>query len=487
MFDERDVRGICDVLAGTKEKDVTQIGKFGIGFKSVYAFTASPQIHSGQENFVIENYIHPRQIDALPLLPDETLFVFPFNHPEKPAPDIFKKIKNRLNDLGIRTLLFLDEIDQIVWNLEGKRAGAYIRYKEKVEEYVWWITLLGEEGKETREERWLVFQQPVEIPNTNIFTKVEIGFKLGLDEKGNKQFIQPINRSTLFAYFETALETQLKFIIQGQYHTTPAHDNVLSDDDYNKLLIKETSKLLVSSLESLKKMDMLNAQTLESMPLKVEDFQPGTFFRPIYEEFRRALSTQPLLPATEGEYTSAEGSKLGRGTELIQLLTKEKLRALFGFSKDFRWLSDEITRDKTPELRNFLMGSLNVEEIDPEKFALKISPQFLKIQSDEWMIQFYEFLDGQKALWRPKTKSSYDGGGILRSKPFIRLENEKLMQPFDQYGNPQVFLPGSEATEYPTVKHVIAENLEALKFLRSSGLGEPDIADEVIKFILQNM
>jgi HSP90 family molecular chaperone len=37
-FDERDVRGICGIAESTKE-DFTAIGRFGIGFKSVYAFS----------------------------------------------------------------------------------------------------------------------------------------------------------------------------------------------------------------------------------------------------------------------------------------------------------------------------------------------------------------------------------------------------------------------------------------------------------------
>ena len=50
-FDEKDVRGICGVGEGTKPEDLTKIGKFGIGFKSVYAYTKAPEIHCGDEHF----------------------------------------------------------------------------------------------------------------------------------------------------------------------------------------------------------------------------------------------------------------------------------------------------------------------------------------------------------------------------------------------------------------------------------------------------
>lgn len=46
LFDERDVRAICEFGESTKADDLTQIGKFGVGFKAVYAYTLTPEIHS---------------------------------------------------------------------------------------------------------------------------------------------------------------------------------------------------------------------------------------------------------------------------------------------------------------------------------------------------------------------------------------------------------------------------------------------------------
>ena len=58
-FNEADVRGICDIGRSAKADDLTAIGRFGIGFKSVYAITDRPEVHSGPEDFAIENYVLP--------------------------------------------------------------------------------------------------------------------------------------------------------------------------------------------------------------------------------------------------------------------------------------------------------------------------------------------------------------------------------------------------------------------------------------------
>src|SRR5258705_7236510 len=58
-FNDDDVRGICGVSVSTKDAELTAIGKFGIGFKSVYAYTTLPEVHSGEEHFRIRNYVRP--------------------------------------------------------------------------------------------------------------------------------------------------------------------------------------------------------------------------------------------------------------------------------------------------------------------------------------------------------------------------------------------------------------------------------------------
>lgn len=58
-FNESDVRGICSIDRSTKRDDLTQVGRFGIGFKSVYAFTDCPEVHSSEEHFAIDHYVWP--------------------------------------------------------------------------------------------------------------------------------------------------------------------------------------------------------------------------------------------------------------------------------------------------------------------------------------------------------------------------------------------------------------------------------------------
>ena len=71
----------------------------------------------------------------------------------------------------------------------------------------------------------------------------------------------------------------------------------------------------------------------------------------------------------------------------MKILNQEQLGALFQSSGEIKWLSDEITQDRTPDLRSYLMQELDVEEVDPEVFARNLSEQFLASQDDEWLIE----------------------------------------------------------------------------------------------------
>ena len=61
-FNFKDVEGITGIGLSTKKDDINAIGKFGVGFKSVFAITKSPTIYSGKYHFKIRSLIIPSEI-----------------------------------------------------------------------------------------------------------------------------------------------------------------------------------------------------------------------------------------------------------------------------------------------------------------------------------------------------------------------------------------------------------------------------------------
>ena len=493
-FNEEDVKGVSDVLKGTKKDDVAQIGKFGIGFKSVYAFTASPEIHSGDEHFVIKRYIRPEAKapdPACQIAKGETVFVFPFDHAKLSKADAFELILDKLQELGPRVLLFLRRIDEIEWRVElDGEKGQYLKESDPVNgcKIAHRVTVIGQkDGEEEEDENWLIFERPVSVPNTSGQVSVEVGFRLGTNAR-DEESIGKIDRSPLVVYFPTEKDTKLGFLIQGPYRTTPARDNIPGNDDWNKKLIRETAELVVESLRQLKEMGLLSVSLLGALPIRFEDngrfnysreSALGDFYKefyPIFSKVREALRTEELLPANDGTFVSARNAKLVRGAELMKILNRERLSALFQSRVEIKWLSSDITQDRTPDLRSYLMQELDIEEVTPETFASKLSDQFLAGQDDKWFIRFYEFLSDQKALT----------GGILRNKPILRLQDRRHVNPFWNDGSPKAYLVAGSDTEtsLPIVKVELSRHEEVRQFLEALGIPELDLVAEVIETIL---
>lgn len=484
-FNEDDVRGISNVLRSSKNNDDTQIGRFGIGFKSVYAFTSSPEIHSGDEHFRIERYIRPFPVEERKLDEGETLFIFPFNLP-KSAQDTFQRISCRLNELRPRILLFLRHINEIQWNIVGNVSRTYRCKSQQVTLNCRKVTVTGQ-----NQENWLIFKKQIEETSS---LEVEVAFQLVKDHQTGKDQIKPLGdeetfRSPLVVFLPTEIETNLKFLVQGPYKTTPARDNIVRDDDFNISLIERTAELVSESILTLRNdsnlaaMDLLTINFFNSLPIRAADFPKESLFYPIFEQVRQTFKQHKLLPTTQqGEYISATQAKLARSSDLRNLISETELHKLYG--NGFRWLSEEITQSgkKTAEFYSYLQGSLEIEEIEPEDFARKLSLSFLEEQSDGWMAKFYAFLEGQRALWRE--------GGVLRNKPFIRLQDNRHVVPFRDKTSPSAYLPlpSDQDTKFPAVKREITENKmfgkAASGFLRNLGFSEPDAFAEVMENII---
>jgi len=476
-FDEADVRGICGLVAGTKKGDLTKIGKFGIGFKSVYAHTQSPEIHSEDEHFAIDNYVQPYSICPRSSVLG-TLFVFPFNHEEKDPDESFDEISKRLKELGASTLLFLKHIESIEYNIDKEVTGTYLRQTDPVKgtDFVSDITVIGQRNLHDEEERWLVFEKDVthladSIPEDKRLT-VEIAFQYSDDDSQDAPKFQHLPQSNMVVYFPTEKETHLGFLIQGPYQTTPARDNVKSTE-FNKALSEQTGDLVVEALRWLQKRNWLTVKILMTMPLQFQRVPP--LFEPVYYKVLSAIKDEDLIPAYGGGYVSGKNAKLAGSRELRNLLDNARLRQFCNTDDQLRWISDEIP-DQTLILRQYLREQVGIEEIDAEKFARRIDKDFLSRQSDDnWVCEFYEFASGRRGIHY-----------ILKNKPIIRLQDGNHVAPFDRYSDkPNAYLPTEHGSQFPTVKTEVCNSSDkAMEFLRNLGLKKPDIIDEARELIL---
>jgi len=486
VFNVEDVKGISDVLKGTKANDRSQIGKFGIGFKSVYAFTSTPEIHSGDEHFVIERYIRPRATKgALQTFKGETVFVFPFNHRDLPKQESFQMIGEKLQKIGSRVLLFLGNITEIGWRIEDQDWGEYLKDSEELEPLVWRVTVIGEhEESELEQEDWLLFKRPLSTNPSFQEAFVELAFRLIESNRPSGTEIRRIDKSPLVVYFPTKVETGLGFLVQGPYDTTASRSDI-EDTERNRNLIGETAELLSGTvLPWLREAGYLTINCLEALPINPDAFPKDGWFRAIYDRVRLSLHDGRFLLTSDGEFIAGKHAVLARGEEIVRLISPGQISGLLKAPSISGWLTPEITENRR-ELHRYLVGwkpssyfeeeieSLIVAEVRPDDLVERITAEFLNRQESLWLIQFYSFFENRSALIEK-----------LKNKAIVRLEDGSHIVPFRRDGSPRAFLPPEDGTEFPVVSREICSDENAIGFLKKLGLKEPDSVDEVIENVL---
>lgn len=490
-FDELDVTGICGIGEGSKAGDYSQIGKFGIGFKSVYAYTLAPRIHSNDEHFEVRRFVEPHPLPDGTTPADvkavETCIVLPFDtqaeikafrayvSPQQAVLEIGQALKR----LGLRTLLFLRCIDEIRWSLPDGARGAFLRETRPVKDKPAARYVDVTDGHNT--ETWLLFRRDTAVTDEGEShpVAVEVGFLL---QEGN---VVHAKNTELVVSFPTAKKTELGFLIQGPFKTTKARDNIAQDSEANQRLIETAAELAAGSLEDLRDLGLLNVESFKALPLKSSVFDDdGTrFFMPVYQAIHQALKTKRLLPRHSGDFVAANEARLARGAQLADVYSPEQLGKLFGTERLY-WLDTAITADRMPELRDYLAGKqkqwprneweqeplVKGIEVEAKDIAAKLTAKFLEVQDESWLVRFYEYVD--------KNFEPY------RSVPFVRLEDGQHIL------SSQAFLPprdpsGIDTAVFPLVKQSLVENQATYEFLRDKAkLREPDKVDVVIKCLL---
>lgn len=478
LFDFNDIRAISNFGDNHEKKEKPNaIGRFGIGFKSVYSITDKPRIISAGYDITISDYNIPQYTDrTIQNHFNGTRIILPFKDDIKHR--TYELLQKELQDLNLDYLLFLSNISSIKWET-GNNAGIYERTIQKKDKRFISLTT------DTKEKKYFLLEKPVELDGKKL--SIKIAFQLN-----EKRSVIPCAISPLFVFFPTKIETNLKFLVHAPFYTTPARENIQETDNLvnieadhrNEELKKELGKLLAESLSTFKSMRLLNVELLEVLPIDKDNCNRSPIYKELYNSVKDEFaSNKELIPNSTGGFSAAKDSMLLGSSDLADLLTKKQANKLFG--RNF-WINKNITNDKTKKLRDYIRNDLDIPEYDLTGFASKIDEGFMLEQSDNWIIQFYRVVHKANALWRGNSKPF----GILRSKPIIRIETKneiKQVLPFQNDGKPNVFLPTKEHTKYATVKDNIAKNKEARKFLEDIGLTTPDLFAELNRFVIPNL
>ena len=234
-----DINAITSI--GNSNKTSASIGKFGVGFKSVFQYTSKPCIYDPDIFFQIDRFIVPIPIveDFPERKPDETLFIFPFDNSLKSKEDACKDISAKLQSLKY-PLLFLSCIENISFVIPdgtgsyGKKILNKQQFGNTIIEY---ISLRKKCDDKTFNDKLCLFSRT---------SAKNHRYSAGFFINQNNQLVE--NNSTAFCFFPTKEVTNLNFIIHAPFLLTDSRESIKARDNHNTDMINLLAALAADSL-----------------------------------------------------------------------------------------------------------------------------------------------------------------------------------------------------------------------------------------------
>ena len=504
-FEPRDIYAITDIGEGTKANDEDKIGRFGIGFKSVFAYSETPYIWSPTFSFKISELVLPTEIDGK--TDRNTRFEFPFNNPKKAAEDAHHEISLGLDELAETSLLFLSSMESIHWQVGDQPAGEVLRIEHSQNH----VEVLKQfDGGKTTNSHFLRFSKLVDgLKNQNVTVAFELDFLpaiVGFDsQKGLfKQFkIIPANPGRVAVFFPAVKETSgLRFHLHAPFVPELSRASI-KETSANDPLFVQIAGLVSASLHLIRDLKLLTGDFLGVLPNSHDKLSKR--YEPIRNSIISEMNNYPLTPIYLSKKHLPAKKLLQAKASLKSLLSGDDLEFLVDFIDIApQWAIG--AQQKNSNVDRFL-SDLAIQVWDIEAFVKKLQEktteeiryihtahtckaivgqdadfmEWLGTKSEEWHQKFYALLQDEllvgyeyikrQSITRLKplriirlTDGSYNVGH--RSYfPTSGLENDKLFSRVDM----KVYTSGKNKTQQSS----------AFTFLENIGVGVVGEAEQV--------
>lgn len=401
LFSEENVKAITSFGNSTKREDPTSIGKFGVGFKAVFAYTNTPEIHSGIFHFRIHDLVVPETngVKKPSMGERETRFIFPFDHSTKKPTQATVEVEHALRALGDNTLLFLTHIRTIEYLLPDGSFGSLERVDHDDNHIE--IRTHHPGGKDTA-SHWLRFQKDLDVMDEDgkIETR-QIAIAYSLEESDDKKKRQPrwkivpLNHGQVSIYFPAEKETSnLKFHIHAPFASTVARDSV-RDCEANRQLLAHISGLVVESITNIRDRHMLTVGFLAVLPNLMDNL--SSFYEPIREVVVRAFKDEPLTPTKSGTYAPATG--LYRGPAKISETLNDDDLSLLTNNEPPLWAANPPQQNQREDR---FLDSLKINRWEWRELTSALNwlddderkpiENWISKKDDAWLRRFYALL-----------------------------------------------------------------------------------------------
>lgn len=268
-------------LSAKKDDIKNQIGKFGIGFKSVFQYTNTPYIYNPPYCFKIEKFIVPREIkfqDGFLYDKETTAFWLPFDKTDKTAEQAYHEISTRLQ--GIKNpLLFLRNLTVF----DSVNHTTFTRFTKEIEEIETLIipsSYIKVFKVKLNDDTIIKFSKKVKITDHTskaYFLPINIAFVLDANNNisADKQYQHYFQHA--WSFLPTTHETRLNYILNAPFILSPNREIIKGNRTENIQLITELAQLMQTAIDVLDELGYITDKfdsTLPALKYITADFMP---------------------------------------------------------------------------------------------------------------------------------------------------------------------------------------------------------------------
>jgi len=403
-FSKNDVKTIC--YAGHSLKK-NKKGFFGIGFKSVKRVTDTPQIISGNFNFVIHKHYHPGPCNEIP--EDITfnprkgaIFILPFKS-KKEYNKIFKKFMEETNEY---LLLFLDYVRKIhIIDRRKKEEKTYVLSYDRNYGIL-------ENSYSGNKSFWKVFKKIIDVPigirrpmGKEKVRKTEMALAFPADIKDT------VDSQKLFCYLPTERFTGYPFIVQGDFLPTLNRSSIDEDHPWNKHLLRQLPVLIADAFENLRNDPNFRLRILSFLPLN-EKCHDELFIKHI-DDIYKELKNREVAFTRDKSFKKPVNS-VDLSHDLWELFCNDDLQVIY---KNEKYVISEGYNEF--EKKNLSLLGMETFGLDNIIFFFKNNKGIRKkVMDPNWFVSMYAYIN-----------DNFDDNekNDLNNIPFLLSENGELI------------------------------------------------------------
>lgn len=400
LFSEDDVRSITGIHNSTKSKSVDKIGKFGVGFKSVFVYTSSPEVYSGAFAFRITGLVMPEPVAGEHKRPGLTRFWLPFNNPKKGPEDAYTEVQAGLRDLAESTLIFLSNLNCISWKIDSSQQGRISRHEHSEHH----IEVFKEgDGRTIASSHFLKFEQAIDgLEKQRTAIAYALDFLPGHSAfNGNKPLSEQLRiieaEGKVAVYFPAEKETSgLRFHLHAPFVPELSRASI-KETPVNVPLFKQLAKLAAASLFPIRDLGLLTSDFLAVLPNPQD--QISARYKDIETSIIATMRDQPLTPTYTKSHAPAKYLRQAKAA-MKEVLSDEDIEFLILYHEEPPLWAIGATQ-RNSNIDRFL-DALEIEEWGVDAFVEWLDDNLSEdgyYHDEEEEAPYVQWLSGKSVEW----------------------------------------------------------------------------------------